>query len=129
MADDLNHTDIINRLDRMQGHLDTSHTMLAGKIDKLADLTGQNSIALTHLSGRVDGIETELSGMKTSRAELVDWVRNIDGNISAVRLENARQAGERGVWAAIVKSPAVKWFLAALAAAWVFISNGGSVAK
>ena len=126
---DLNHTDIINRLDRMQGHLDTSHNALAGKIDKLADVTGQNSIALTHLSGRVDGIESELSTMKTSRVELVDWVRKLDGNITASGLESARLAGERGVWAAIVRSPTFGWLAGLAVAAWAYVVNNGSVAK
>lgn len=89
----------------------TRQDRIEGKIDDLASSVGD--VAL-----RVAVIEA---------ASLAAQVSLLGSRIVALETSAARSDGEKGVWAAIAKSPAVGWLAAAAAAVWLYATKLGEV--
>ena len=89
----------------------TRQDRIEGKIDDLTATVGD--VAL-----RVAIIEA---------ASLAGQVSLLGSRVVALETNAAHSAGEKGVWAAIAKSPVVGWLTAAAAAIWLYATKLGEM--
>ena len=99
--------DLSDGLKRAMGYQDK----MGGKIDGLIETV--NDVAL-----RVAIIEA---------ASLAAQVSLLGARVATLETTAAHSAGERGVWAAIAKSPVVGWVAAAAAAIWLYATKLGEM--
>lgn len=86
------------------------------RLDKGQDMFGQVSNSLVR-------IETALTSVVKVQSQHDDYHKQHHERLTKLEAEQNVRAGERGVWAAIAKSPAAAWIAAALAAIWAFVSH------
>ena len=107
-----------DRLAAMERRLDDGQKTF----DAVRQDVGDIKIALV----RIEALATRASDDHRS---LREWAVGHEGRIAALEQDAATRKGERGVWTAMLKSPAIAWLAAAAAGIWAFLSHGGVSAK
>ena len=109
------------RFDRHETHFNEVTTRLFDKVDKLTDATHDTGIAVSEVCGRVNSILDARDGHMSRLSAVEASVRTLHDN------DTARMA-ERGVWAALARSPFIAWLAAAGAVLWAAILKFGEKA-
>ncbi len=98
------------RFDRHEAHFNEVTTRLFDKVDKLTDATHDTGIAVADVYGRVNSILDARDGHMSRLSAVEASVRALHDN------DTARMA-ERGVWAALARSPIIMALIGAMAGA------------
>ena len=109
-------------IDRFSSHEKQFHettTRLFDKLDVAIDASHENKIALTKLDG-------QLVSMGESRESHIARLASAENAIKSLEAVNNRHDGERGVFAALLRSPFVGWLVAGFAFAWAAIKGAAA---
>ena len=110
---------LIGRFDEHQRVFHDTTSKLFDKLDKVIDANHDNHVYLTRIDGQV-------MGMQESRAGHIARLEDAEADIAKLMAINNRHEGERGVWAAIMRSPLFAWLAAAGAVLWAGITKLGA---
>ena len=111
---------LIDRFDRHERQFESVTGKLFEKADIAADAAHRNSLALSEISGKV-------AVMFETRNGQIERLTNAESSIKVLEKAHNINQGERGVWAAIARNPAIAWLVTALAGAWAIITHAGAI--
>ena len=110
---------LIERFTNHETHFRETTGKLFDKLDKVIDDTHANHVYLTRIDGQV-------AGMQDSRAGHIARLEDAEADIATLIAINNRHEGERGVWAALMRSPLIAWLAAGAAFLWAGITKLGA---
>lgn len=94
--------------------------------DRLAKTVENQGVQLVEIGKHLGNIDTRLGVIESGT--LGQWVEAIDKRLAVVEADQLRRQGREGVWAAIMRSPLVAWFItlgSVVAGAWAIFREGG----
>ncbi len=109
------------RFDRFETHFGEVTNKLFDKADEATKMAHENSLAIGEIGGRLGAIIDARDGHLDRLSAVETSVRTLHDN------DTARMA-ERGVWAALARSPFIAWLAAAGAVLWAAILKYGEKA-
>lgn len=118
--DDL-HTQLVTLQTRFDEHSRQSRENqagMAGDLKEISQRLGAGSNMFTEVKGMVSEVRLVVGGIR-------DEQEKHGKRITALEVAGHVQQGERGVWAALAKSPVVMWLAGIAMAAWAFLSHVG----
>ena len=110
---------LIDRFSAHEKHFHETTGLLFAKIDRTLDATHENHVFLTRIDGQV-------AGMQQSRDGHIARLVAVEGAVKGLEAAHNQNIGERGVWAALMRSPFVAWLAAAGAVLWAGITKLGA---
>lgn len=110
---------LLGRFDEYQRQNHETTGMIFSKLDKVIDASHANHVFLTEIKGQVDG-------MQDTRDTHIARLVTAENAIKLIEAENNRHEGERGVLAAILRSPFIAWFAAAGAILWTALKGAAA---
>jgi len=112
---------MLERFDRHETHFREITTKLFDRAEVAILASHENKVALTEINGKV-------SALIENRAGHLDRLHDAEKAIRALQDSDTAERAERGVWAAIIRSPFVAWLAALGAVLWAGIKSVGSAA-
>lgn len=106
-------------LDRFDVHEKRFHEVTVRLFDKLeqnVEASHSNALAIAKIDGRVNVIVT-------TRTTFSDKLDKIENTVSTLVADGNRREGERGVIAAVLRSPFIAWFAALGAVIWAAVKG------
>ena len=123
------------RLDEFAKISIDAHDALRRRLDDLYKIAEKSLDASQTNALRLADLDGKLATIAEVRAVNLKWLEAVDKRgretrdaLRSLELTNAGLQAEKGVWAAILRSPLVAWLTAmgaAMAAAWALLTQGG----
>ncbi|KPL67401.1 hypothetical protein SZ64_04340 [Erythrobacter sp. SG61-1L] len=100
--------------------LSTAINRVHARLDGLArDMGNQHSV----LSEAIGGLRSDIRASAQISSENRTAIELVSSKVHALELKEAARAGEKGVWGAIMRSPALAWLVGAGATVWAILGG------
>lgn len=100
---------------------------LKGSVKSIEKYIHEERHGLRNLSQKVDAIGTLITREIAAVEARIDvQIEAMNARLAAVETAQARQAGERGLLVAFLKSPVVGWLVGAGVTLWLLLSGKGA---
>ena len=111
---------LIDRFTEHERRFSDVSAKLFSKVDLAIDAAHENKVFLTQIQGEVSLI-TDRGVTQIARLDGVDLA------VRALEKAHSQSIGERGVFAAILRSPFIAWFVGIAVSLWAVINHAGSI--
>ena len=108
---------LIDRFDAHEKRFGETTAKLFDKVDRAIEASHANALAISK-------IDAGLVRMADDRPGYVQELRDLRKDVDALKGEQHERKGERGVLAAIAKSPLIAWLFAVAGAVWALLKSG-----
>lgn len=111
---------LIDRFAAHENHFRETSAKLFEKVDKAIDASYENRI-------QIERVQSSIGSVVEGRTHHLSRLEKVEADVAGLVNTDNMHKGERGVWAAIIRSPLAAWFATIALAAWAFITQAGSV--